>query len=77
MYLMYLDSNKTAFNSYFKWKKYVKFDQPTVGVYCDMCIQLQLEEYFGIQKSIIKNIGKYWNKKTECKNSSQINNLIK
>ena len=32
----------------------------------DMCIQLQLEEYLGIKKSVVNNLGKYWNKRTEC-----------
>jgi hypothetical protein len=30
-YLNYLDSNKTAYNSYFKWKKHVKFDLANVN----------------------------------------------
>lgn len=25
-YLNYLDSNKTAYNEYFRWKKHVRFD---------------------------------------------------
>ena len=31
-----------------------------------MCIQLQLEEYLGIKKSVVNNLGKYWDKRTEC-----------
>jgi len=32
-YLIYLDSNKTAYNSYFEWKKYAKFNQPVISNY--------------------------------------------
>jgi hypothetical protein len=50
-YLVYLDKNKTAYNSYFKWKKYIKI-RPSflpVNMICDICIQLNLERYFGIE----------------------------
>ncbi len=50
-YLIYLDKNKTAYNSYFKWKKYIKI-KPSflpVSIICDICIQLNLEKYSGIK----------------------------
>lgn len=45
-YLTYLDNNKTAYNSYFKWKKYIRVSKKksTGGYLCEMCIQLNLEE---------------------------------
>ncbi|CAF0874778.1 unnamed protein product [Brachionus calyciflorus] len=67
-YLIYLDSNKTAYNSYFKWKKYVKFkDQLVFSNFCDMCIQLNLENYVPIWKNVISDIGKLWSKRDNCK----------
>ena len=64
-YLVYLDKNKTAFNSYFKWKKYIKpyplnnidnKDYHGLGAICDMCIYMHLEDYFGIKTKIVKNV---------------------
>ena len=71
-YLLYLDSNVTAYNSYFEWKKYVKFpkrkyDNCCVTEFCDMCIALHLEDYFGIKKSIIHDFGlNHWSVKNDC-----------
>lgn len=50
-YLIYLDSNPDEYNSYFKWKKYVKMDERKSigsGYLCEMCIKLHLEENLGI-----------------------------
>ena len=63
--LKYLDSNRTAYNEYFKWKKYVKF-VPVLNSLCDLCIQLQLDSYFGVKHSIIKDVNSYWNVK-DCR----------
>jgi alpha-1,3-fucosyltransferase len=42
-YLNYLDSNKTAFNSYFKWKKHVNFLDYTVSYsYESLCFGFDL-----------------------------------
>ena len=39
-YLLYLNRNKTAFNSYLKWKKFILFEKKAaeVGHFCEMCI---------------------------------------
>lgn len=67
-YLQYLDKNKTAYNSYFKWKKYALFkDKLVFSNFCDMCIQLNLENYIPIKRNIIQNIGALWGKKENCK----------
>jgi hypothetical protein len=70
-YLNYLDSNKTAFNSYFKWKKHVNFLDYTVSYafICEMCIQAHLDHYFEIKKKTIHDFDKYWNKQTQCFNT--------
>jgi alpha-1,3-fucosyltransferase len=53
-YLNYLDRNKTAYNEYFEWKRYIKSDYPSRprhnGFLCEMCIQLHLEDTLGYVK---------------------------
>ena len=48
-YMLYLDRNKTAYNAYFKWKRYVNFrdekERVATGFLCEMCIRLHLEDY--------------------------------
>ena len=68
-YLLYLDSNKTAYNSYFKWKKHVNFLDYTVsyGFVCEMCIHLHLETFYGITRKVYNDWNSYWNKETQCK----------
>jgi hypothetical protein len=71
-YLNYLRGNKTAYNSYFNWKKFVQFEAyPRFQnhYFCHVCIQLQMEEYTGFTKSIITDIATYWNKEKDCKPS--------
>jgi len=48
-YLNYLSGNKKAYNKFFAWKKYIKFEMnpSKMGILCEMCIQLHLEEYVG------------------------------
>ncbi|RNA03452.1 Glyco 3-alpha-L-fucosyltransferase A [Brachionus plicatilis] len=54
-YLKYLDQNKTAYNSYFKWKKYVLFKHRYQSSnLCDMCLMLNLENEMPIRRNIIK-----------------------
>ncbi len=66
-YLIYLSNNSTAYNSYFKWRKYVNIINRQIyfGPICEMCIQLQLESHFGIRESIINNLN--WNYDGECR----------
>ena len=63
-YLIYLDKNKTAYNSYFKWKKHIQFYRYLPKNYgyvysplCDMCIHLHLEDLGNSNRKIqiIKN----------------------
>lgn len=72
-YLIYLDSNKTAYNEYFKWKKFIKFYNAIIPVknhglspICDMCIYLHLEDFYGMNNKIIKDPHSIYN----CKNYS-------
>ncbi len=64
-YLKYLDTNKTAFNSYFKWKQHVLFDDHVIdytNFICEMCIHLHLEAFFGLAAvQGLVDFSKYWN----------------
>ena len=54
-YLIYLSNNKTAYNEYFKWKKYTQVYLKTIRNYdlCKICIKLHLDSVYGIEyKSI-------------------------
>jgi hypothetical protein len=68
-YLIYLDKNTTAYNSYFNWKKFVEFDSTGLifSPLCDMCIQLHLEDHLGIKRNVINDIDKIWSEKLNCK----------
>lgn len=69
-YLTYLDSNRTAYNSYFKWKKHVHFlkEPQLFAPFCDMCLKLHLERVTGqIERKIVSNFSKTWRSKSECK----------
>lgn len=60
-YMSYLARNKTAYNSYFAWKKFMQIDEKkSMGGYlCEMCIRLHLEENLGIvQHKQLKNLKK-------------------
>jgi alpha-1,3-fucosyltransferase len=67
-YLLHLDSNKTAYNSFFKWKKYLKYNPNTArhGHICEMCIKLNLDYYLGIEKKSIKDFNMLWGDEENC-----------
>lgn len=64
-YLLYLSQNKTAYNSYFKWKKYIRFTNNEYKSFCDMCIKLHLDDYFGQKKSVVHDLK--WDLEHNCK----------
>lgn len=64
-YLIYLSQNKTAYNSYFKWKKYIRFTDNEYKSFCDMCIKLHLEDYFGVKQSVVEDLE--WDSVGNCK----------
>ena len=69
-YVKYLDKNTTAYNSYFKWKKYVLFKDRLINSnFCDMCLMLNMENEIPIRRNIVRNIGKFWGKQN-CKKLS-------
>jgi len=80
-HIIFLDSNMDAYNRYFEWKKFVKFNQfdqisfaaiantepQSISSFCDMCIALHLEDYYGIKQSIINETGpKFWSEESNC-----------
>jgi alpha-1,3-fucosyltransferase len=71
-YLTYLDSNRTAYNAYFQWKRHVSFHNNhhvnLINVMCGMCIKLHLEKHFGVKRQILNQITDYWDVDTKCKN---------
>ena len=84
-YLLYLSNNSTAYNSYFKWKKFVRYvnrpfnPDPFQHKYlplCEMCIKLQLESHFGFDKSSIGNLDEYWRGNDVCEDPSKHSIMI-
>ena len=68
-YLLYLESNKTAYNSYFKWKKYLNYDKmhPTNSYLCEMCIQLHVESFTGeIKKKQLNSMKNRYGMNENC-----------
>jgi len=68
-YLTYLSKNKEAYNSYFKWKKHVVFKEKDFIKFnpiCSMCIQMQLDAFLGIKKSIVENVEAYGDVSKKC-----------
>jgi len=50
------------------WKKHVNFNHKSIpfSPICDMCIKLQLEEYYHDEPKVINDIGEYWSKRKYC-----------
>jgi hypothetical protein len=68
--MFYLSNNKTAYNSYFKWKRHVSFHniKSSFNVFCSMCVKLQLEAQISqIDRKIMHNIGEQWRRDKNCK----------
>ena len=73
--MLFLSQNKSAYNGYFKWKEHVVFDQPVLfNPICQMCIQLNLEQYLGVKKSVISNLGELLSIKKNCKTVAEQKN---
>ena len=73
-HLIYLSNNSTAYNSYFKWKKYVKRrSNKSINVnedICELCIKLHADSYNGQKtktRKSIANLASFWNSEKDCK----------
>jgi alpha-1,3-fucosyltransferase len=77
-YMLKVANDAELYNSYFKWKQYMKYIKyPDYFTTCEMCIMLNLEEYFGIKRSVIPNTQEFWNSKIDCQTIDDNNfNLI-
>ena len=71
-YMKHLSNNKTAYNSYFKWKKHIVYQKKKYGFLpiCEMCIKLNLDKIYGVKQSIIKDITEYWSPRSSCSNNA-------
>jgi hypothetical protein len=66
-YLIYLSNNNTAYNQYFKWKKYaspLSLKYKNIN-YCKICIKLHLQSIFGIEYKSI-NLTKLYSPYGNC-----------
>ena len=67
-YLLFLSRNRTAYNQYFEWKRFIRPAQtkPFQAHLCEMCIQLNLEKYQGFHYSQIKDPNYTMAAKSNC-----------
>ena len=71
-FLIYLDQNKTAYNSYFEWKSSYRFATPMPNFFfipfCEMCIKLNLERFSShIQTKVLTNVKEFFDSQSKCK----------
>ena len=68
-YLLYLNSNETAYNAFFSWKRWIVPypNNPFQGYLCEMCIQLNLESYLGIKNTQLDDHQKYMGLESNCR----------
>lgn len=66
-YLNKLSKDPIAYNSYFKWKKHVVFKEPRwFTPMCNLCIKLHMENFYGIEHSVLRDAGDFWSRR-HCK----------
>ncbi len=73
-YLRYLDKNATAYNEYFRWKELISVNKNravnTFVPLCDMCIYMNLERFYGIQKKVLVDVSEFHGKRENCRKAS-------
>lgn len=72
-YLLYLSKNRTAYNQYFQWKRFIR-PLPTIPFQahlCEMCIQLNLEKYQGFKYGHIKDPLYHMSAQENCQQFTQ------
>ncbi len=79
-YMKYLNNNKTAYNEYFKWKKYLSYtsNPPKMAFLCEMCIKLHLEEQINqIEVKKLNFVKKLYNMYENCYGTEFQNKTLK
>ncbi|XP_071535700.1 alpha-(1,3)-fucosyltransferase C-like isoform X2 [Panulirus ornatus] len=73
-YLLYLDRNDTAYNEYYRWKRFHQLPHEWARVaktYCDMCERLHLDN-----TTKVYNLKKWFEKDSHCKTGKDMSALI-
>jgi len=75
-YLFYLNNNKTAYDNFFYWKRYINFElkPPNMGYLCEMCIQLHLEDQIGYINKKQIDVTELYNLTQNCYGLNKENN---
>eukprot|EP00794_Sanderia_malayensis_P005936 gene5936-6623_t len=62
-YLNYLNSNDTAYNEYFAWKRIYALDDGSLSMYCEICKAMHSEKF---KKESILDISEVYNRRKTC-----------
>jgi alpha-1,3-fucosyltransferase len=68
-HLLAVASNKTWYNSFFEWKQYVQFNPDNVnnGIFCELCIKLNLGVFRQAQSQPISDLDAFWSPESDCR----------
>ena len=73
-YLMYLNSNDTAYNEYFMWRRKFKRAPPMPGWACLVCAALNNDS---LPAKVYDNLGEFWGVEKTCgRNEDKVRKLI-
>ena len=73
-YLMYLNSNDTAYNEYFMWRRKFKRNPLITGWPCRLCAALNNDS---LPAKVYDNLGEYWGVEKTCgRNEDKVRKLI-
>jgi alpha-1,3-fucosyltransferase len=77
-HLIYLDNNKTAYNSYFKWRKHVvkKTDGVFAASICEMCIRLNIDSHLPFEKKTLTDLNAFWSRQ-DCETFASVDDMLK
>jgi alpha-1,3-fucosyltransferase len=77
-FLKHLSSNSTAYNSYFEWKRHIRITNTRYKMFCDVCIKLHLEDYFGKMKKnpALSDMVEYFGERSNCQRTLLENDQI-
>ena len=64
-----LACDEAAYNGYFEWKRYLRFEDgpPMQSYLCEMCIKLNMEEVAGVvEKKMVGNVSELFGPQQNC-----------